>query len=70
MKYGLLVYPRWGAFSGAKPARMKRGETLVTDGPFVSTKEALGGRVHDASGMELAGLEPATSWVRSRRSPN
>jgi hypothetical protein len=21
-------------------------------------------------GMELAGLEPATSWVRSRRSPN
>jgi hypothetical protein len=20
--------------------------------------------------MELAGLEPATSWVRSRRSPN
>jgi hypothetical protein len=22
------------------------------------------------SGMELAGLEPATSWVRSRRSPN
>jgi hypothetical protein len=23
-----------------------------------------------ASAMELAGLEPATSWVRSRRSPN
>jgi hypothetical protein len=23
-----------------------------------------------ANGMELAGLEPATSWVRSRRSPN
>ena len=22
------------------------------------------------SNMELAGLEPATSWVRSRRSPN
>jgi hypothetical protein len=21
-------------------------------------------------GMELAGLEPATSWVRSRRSPS
>jgi hypothetical protein len=24
----------------------------------------------DATIMELAGLEPATSWVRSRRSPN
>jgi Pyridoxamine 5'-phosphate oxidase len=23
-----------------------------------------------AAGVELAGLEPATSWVRSRRSPN
>jgi hypothetical protein len=24
----------------------------------------------DRAPMELAGLEPATSWVRSRRSPN
>ena len=27
-------------------------------------------RQTNTSGMELAGLEPATSWVRSRRSPN
>jgi len=26
--------------------------------------------VQDFCEMELAGLEPATSWVRSRRSPN
>ncbi len=28
------------------------------------------GRLQELRGVELAGLEPATSWVRSRRSPN
>jgi hypothetical protein len=29
-----------------------------------------GTALQDLQAMELAGLEPATSWVRSRRSPN
>jgi Phage integrase family len=33
-------------------------------------EEAKNGSVAGDSAMELAGLEPATSWVRSRRSPN
>ncbi len=32
--------------------------------------QALLARNHRQLSMELAGLEPATSWVRSRRSPN
>ena len=39
-----------------------RGLTLVPSG--------VRARVTVQDGMELAGLEPATSWVRSRRSPN
>jgi hypothetical protein len=48
MKYASLVDQRRGPFRRAKSVRMVRGKTLVTDGPFVSTKEALGGpRVYD-----------------------
>jgi hypothetical protein len=39
----------------------RRGEHGICDKPLPAKK---------IQGMELAGLEPATSWVRSRRSPN
>ena len=44
-------------------------KTLTTP-PTVSTPEYETPVYAGVSLMELAGLEPATSWVRSRRSPN
>jgi hypothetical protein len=38
-------------------------------GSLVPTNQK-GPALQDLLNMELAGLEPATSWVRSRRSPN
>ncbi len=46
----------------ATTVRVRNGETLVTDGPFAETKEQLGSCSRLSS---RAGLEPATSWVRS-----
>jgi hypothetical protein len=48
----------------ATTVRVRKGETLVTDGPFAETKEQLGSSYRLSS---RAGLEPATSWVRFRR---
>jgi hypothetical protein len=39
---------------------------MTNSGSYVREADA----VQRFSRMELAGLEPATSWVRSRRSPN
>jgi hypothetical protein len=44
--------------------------TLVRRDPFEDSRRSLGRRRAEHGLMELAGLEPATSWVRSRRSPN
>ena len=49
--------------------------TPAADEPSPTVGGALAAAIPQAVGaalfeMELAGLEPATSWVRSRRSPN
>jgi hypothetical protein len=48
--------------SSMQPPRTRydRGRTADINKPLLSR----------GFGVELAGLEPATSWVRSRRSPN
>jgi hypothetical protein len=42
---------------------------MVDDWIFAVATRSAAARA-DLQKMELAGLEPATSWVRSRRSPN
>ena len=42
---------------------------VYRNGGALAGKEK-GPALQDLLAMELAGLEPATSWVRSRRSPN
>ena len=48
--------------STATTVRIRNDETLTSDGPFAETKEQLGSSYRLSS---RAGLEPATSWVRS-----
>jgi hypothetical protein len=43
---------------------------VVTTGRPVARPENKSRAFARLSGMELGGLEPPTSWVRSRRSPN
>ena len=50
----------------ARTVRVEDGETLTTDGPFVETKEAIGGYLlfeaeHLDAAIELAALIPAAS---------
>ena len=53
--------------STATTIRVRDGQTLITDGPFAETKEALGGfYMIDAADLdaaiELAGACPGASW--------
>ena len=43
----------------ATTVRVSDGETLITDGPFVETKEAIGGYLHFEAAIELAARIPA-----------
>ena len=45
--------------SAATSVRVKDGETLVTDGPFAETKEALGGYYL----VEVESLDDAIAWA-------
>jgi hypothetical protein len=45
--------------STAATVRVRDGETLVTDGPFAETKEALGGYYL----IEAESLDEATAWA-------
>src|SRR5262245_23501305 len=71
-------YPlvRMSALSERTVARLRRGTeaALRLDSPSALTKtiwqRAVRSQKRRCYAMELAGLEPATSWVRSRRSPN
>lgn len=46
--------------NGAKSLRAKRGEVLVTDGPYLETKEHVGGFWI----LECADMEAALAWGR------
>ena len=46
--------------SAATSVRVRNGETLVTDGPFAETKEALGGFYL----LECASREEALEWAK------
>jgi hypothetical protein len=52
------------------PRSPPRLTVLTTNSPQRPRKEGLNEKKQLVQAMELAGLEPATSWVRSRRSPN
>jgi hypothetical protein len=60
--------------SGVLPQACDRAKDRANESAAVSERNATrNGRTRATAGilrMELAGLEPATSWVRSRRSPN
>jgi Zinc-binding dehydrogenase len=45
-------------------------EDVIEATRYVETGQKTGNVVLRAEEMELGGLEPPTSWVRSRRSPN
>ena len=71
---GVTAGERLQAADSATTVRVENGETLVTDGPFVETKEALGGWATfeaddlDAA-IELAARIPAArtgGWVEVR----
>ncbi len=47
------------ATTSATTVRVRDGETLVTDGPFVESKEALGGYFL----FECASIEEAVDWA-------
>jgi hypothetical protein len=48
-----------------------RGQSALKLSAYIESRRAAKPRVCSSfPKMELAGLEPATSWVRSRRSPN
>src|SRR4051812_13827587 len=60
-------HPTAGTPTGAPRGPAGRGEALAAGGTGPAGAE----RVDDCDEpMELGGLEPPTSWVRSRRSPN
>jgi hypothetical protein len=57
--------PVYAALAASKAVQVSSGQETTNPGPISKGRGSNNNKM-----VELAGLEPATSWVRSRRSPN